>query len=115
MEPQEPKKSFWVVPFAVQVTQGLIRDERSRRVTTGIALVVALVMVLAGLTVLRSWLDPHEHPWRFLFFWAACAWHTMLVLLLALLDLLVTRAEARQARNRLNREFSKSANENADD
>lgn len=113
METQEPKKSFWVVPFTVQVTRGLIRDERSRRLTTGIAMVVALAMVVAGLTVLRSWLDPHEHPWRFLFFWFACAWDTTLVLLLGLLDLLLTRAQARQERKRLNKEFSKAVGHDA--
>ena len=111
MEPQEPKRSFWVVPFTMQVTRGLIRDERSRRLTTGIALVLAVAMALAGLTILRSWLDPHEHPWRFLFYWFACAWETMLVLLLALLDILITRLEARRARNRLNQEFANPMND----
>ena len=64
----------------------------------GFSLVLAVVMLVAGLTVLRPWLDPHEHPWRFIFFWFACAWETVLVLLLALLDLLLIRAQARAAR-----------------
>ena len=113
METPEPKKSFWVVPFTVQVTRGLIRDQRSRRMTTAFALAVALLMVIAGVTVLRSWLDPHDHPWRFLFYWFACAWETLLVLLLALLDLLLARAQARQDRRRLNKELSKSFDEDA--
>ena len=63
-----------------------------------VSLVVASVMLVAGLTVLRPWLNPHEHPGRFIFFWFACAWETLLVLLLALFDLLLIRAQARAAR-----------------
>jgi heme/copper-type cytochrome/quinol oxidase subunit 2 len=72
-----------------------------------ISVMVLLIMLVAGLTVLRPWLDPHEHPWRFIFFWFACAWETLLVLLLALLDLLLIRARARAARKALEGEFSK--------
>ena len=109
MEPRPPKNSFWMVPFTVQVTRGLLRDERSRRKTMGISLLIAVVMLIAGLTVLRPWLDPHVHPWRFIFFWFACAWETVLVLLLALLDLLLVRAQARAARRTIREEFSKDA------
>ena len=109
MENRPPKKRFWMVPFVVQVTRGLLRDERSRRKTMGISLLVAMVMLLAGLTVLRPWLNPHEHPWRFIFFWFACAWETLLMLLLALLDLLLIRAQARAARRAFQEEFSKKA------
>jgi hypothetical protein len=107
MEEQPPKKSFWMVPFTVHVTRGLLRDERSRRRTMGISLLIAVVMLAAGLTVLRPWLNPHEHPWRFIFYWFACAWETLLVLLLALLDLLLVRAQARAARKAVQEEFSK--------
>jgi MFS family permease len=109
METRPPKKSFWMVPFTVQITRGLLRDERSRRRTMGISLLIAVVMLVAGLTVLRPWLNPHEHPWRFIFFWFACAWETLLVLLLALLDLLLVRARARATRKALQEEFSKRA------
>lgn len=98
METRPPKKSFWMVPFTIHATRGLLRDERSRRKTMGISLVVAVIMLGAGSTFLRPWLDPHEHPWRFVFYWFACAWETLLVLLLALFDLLLIRAQARAAR-----------------
>ena len=98
-----------MVPFAVQVTRGLLRDERSRRKTMGFSVLIAVVMLVAGLTVLRPWLNPHEHPWRFLFFWFVCAWETILVLLLAFLDLLLVRAQARAARKAFREEFSKRA------
>jgi hypothetical protein len=97
----------------------LLRDQRSRRKTMAISLVVALVLLVAGLTVLRPWLDPHEHPWRFILFWLACAWETVLVLLLALFDLLLIRAQARAARKAFREELSEGnrsapPNENAD-
>jgi len=114
MDDRPPKNSFWMVPFTVQLTRGLLRDERSRRKTMGISLLVAVTMLVAGLTVLRPWLNPHEHPWRFIFFWFACAWETLLVLLLALLDLLLVRAQARAARKVLQEEFSQGATPGSD-
>jgi hypothetical protein len=71
-------------------------------------------MVLAGLTILRSWLDPHAHPWRFVLFWFLCGWDTVLVLLLALLDLLLIRAKARGARQLLRKPFSNSPSHGVD-
>lgn len=115
MEDRPPTKSFWMVPFTVQLTRGLLRDERSRRKTMGISLLIAVVMLVAGLTVLRPWLNWHEHPWRFIFFWFACAWETLLVLLLALLDILLVRAQARAARKTLQKEFSHGATPDAPD
>lgn len=114
MNDRPPKKSFWMVPFTVQITRGLLRDERSRRKTMGMSLLVAVAMLVSGLTVLRPWLNPDEHPWRFIFFWFACAWETLLVLLLALLDLLLVRAQARATRKVLREEFSKSATPDPD-
>jgi hypothetical protein len=107
METGPPKKPFWMVSFIIHATRGLLRDEGSRRKTMGISLLAALLMVVAGLTILRSWLEPHEHPWRFIFFWLACAWATLLGLFLALLDLLLIRAQARAARKLVREKLSK--------
>ena len=109
METPPPKNGFWLVPFIVQVTRGLLRDEASRRKTMGLSLLVAVAMVIAGLTVFRSWLNPHEHPWRFICYWLICAWETVLMLLLALLDLLLIRSQARVARRTLQEQFSGSS------
>lgn len=73
------------------------------------SLLVAVVMLGAGLTVLRPWLNPQEHPWRFILYWFACAWETLLVLLLALLDLLLVRAQARATRKAIAEGFSRQA------
>jgi protein-S-isoprenylcysteine O-methyltransferase Ste14 len=108
METRPPNKSFWMVPFTIQATQGLLRDQRTRRAIMAICLVVLLVTVICGLTVFRSWLDPHEHPVRFILYWLACGWQTLLVLLLALLDLLLVRAQARAARTALREEVKQS-------
>src|ERR1700704_2389899 len=105
MEGQLPKKRFWMVPFSIHATRGVLRDQHSRRKMMGISLLVAIVMLTTGLTVLRQWLNPHEHPWRFILFWFACAWETILVLLLALLDMLLIRAQARAARKLFREEF----------
>src|ERR1700730_564234 len=113
METRPPNKRFRVVPFSIHATRGLLRDERSRRKTMAISLLGAVLMLGAGLTVLRPWLNPHEHPWRFILFWCACAWETVLVLLLALLDLLLVRAQARAARKLFREEFSKGASQGA--
>ncbi|MEY2547647.1 MAG: hypothetical protein QOD64_229 [Verrucomicrobiota bacterium] len=80
-----------------------------------VTVVVALVLLVTGLTVLRPWLDPHEHPARFILFWLACAWETMLVILLALYDLLLMRAQEREARNALREEMAKRARPDSDD
>ena len=98
-----------MVPFTVHATRGLLRDQRSRRKTMAISLAIALLMLVAGLTFFRPWLEPHEHPWRFILFWLACAWETVLVLLLALFDLLLLRAQGRAARKAFQENLSKGS------
>ena len=101
MEDRPPEKRLRVAPFAIHATRGLLRDQKSRRRTMAVSIAVALILLVTGLTVFRSWLDPHEHPWRFIFFWLACAWETVLAILLALFDLLLMRAQERAARKAL--------------
>jgi drug/metabolite transporter (DMT)-like permease len=103
METRPPEKNSWMVPFTIQATQGLLRDQRTRRGIMAISLLVTLVLLVCGLTVLRGWLDPHEHTWRFVLYWLVCAWQTLLALLLALLDILMIRAQARHDRKALHK------------
>ena len=105
METPPPDKKLRMVSFTIHATRGLLRDERARRKTMALSLLVAVVMVVAGLTVLRAWLNPQEHPWRFVLYWLVCAWDTLLVLLLALLDMLLIRAQARAAQKAFRAEF----------
>lgn len=74
-----------------------------------ISIAVAVILALAGLTILRPWLDPHEHPWRFILFWLACAWEVVLAVLLAVLDLLLMRAQERAARKALREQMAGEA------
>ncbi|HEX8489491.1 MAG TPA: hypothetical protein VF626_00610 [Chthoniobacterales bacterium] len=105
MDTPPPDKKLRLVSFTIHATRGLLRDERARRKTMAFALLVAVSMLVAGLTVLRPWLNPHEHPWRFMLYWFICAWDTLLVLLLALLDMLLIRAQARAAQKAFRAEF----------
>jgi hypothetical protein len=98
METRPPEKRLQMAPFTIHATRGLLRDPKLRRIMMAISVAIAVLMLVTGLTVFRSWLHPHEHPWRFVLFWFACAWQTGLAILLALFDLLVVRAEARAAR-----------------
>ena len=115
MEDGPPPKRFWMVPFSIHATRGLLRDQRARRKIMAVSLIVAIVVLMAGFTVLRPWLDPHEHPLRFILYWLACAWETVLVLLLALLDLLLVRAQTRAARKALQEQIDRSRSQSEGD
>jgi hypothetical protein len=110
-----PKKSFRMLPFTIHATRGLLRDQRSRRKTMAVSLVIAVALLVAGLTVFRPWLDPHEHPWRFVLYWLACAWETVLVLLLALFDLLLVRAQTRAAQKALREQIANTPGQTSPD
>lgn len=107
METPPPEKKLRIAQFTIQATRGLLRDERARRTIMLFSLLAAVVMLVAGLTVLRPWLNPHEHPWRFILYWFVCAWDTLLVLLLALLDILLIRAQGRAERKTIRDGFSR--------
>ena len=109
MEERPPSKRFWMVPFTILATRGVLRDQNSRRKTMAISLGVALFLLVTGLSVFQTWLNPHEHPWRFILFWLACAWVTVLAILLALFDLLLVRAQTRAARKLLAEQFGREA------
>lgn len=81
--------------FIVHATRGLIREQRTRRMVMMGLLVIALLMLVAGSTVLQDTLDARQHVGRFILFWVGCAWLTITALLLALLDLLMVRAQGR--------------------
>jgi fatty acid desaturase len=101
MEARPPEKRLQVGPFAIQATRGLLRDERTRRKVMSILLVAALLTVALGLLGRGSWLAPRENPVRFILFWVCCGWITLTALLLALLDILLVRAQAKRTRKEL--------------
>ena len=102
--------------FVIQVSKGLIRDQRARRTLMFYTVLVALVLLFAGSTFLSPVLNPHEHPLIVLAYWAGCAWVTLLAVLLALYDMVKVRTDVRRERRRLERELiEKAKSETADD
>ena len=77
------------------------------------AVIGALALIVAGSTFLQDFLEPRQHTLACIIFWVACAWLTVLALLLALFDLLIIRAEAREARKVLSEQAITQANEGA--
>ena len=108
METRPPEKHLEVAPFTIHATRGLLRDPKMRRILMAISIAVAIILLVIGLTGVRSWLEPHEHPWRFILFWFACAWQTILAVLLAVFDLLLTRAQERAARKALGEQLAQT-------
>ncbi len=105
METPPKEKDLRLASFAAHAARGLIRNQGTRRTAMCVLLAVAALMLIAGSTILRELLEPREHVARFLLFWFVCAWFTVTALLLALLDLLLVRAQARAARRAIAEEF----------
>jgi heme/copper-type cytochrome/quinol oxidase subunit 2 len=92
------EKPLQTASFSVHVTRGLIRDPRTRRITMGVLLTLAVAMIVAGSTLLEHWLAQHGHLLWFMLFWAVCGWLTVTALLLAVFDILLLRMQAREER-----------------
>ena len=97
--------------YIIQVSKGIIRERRVRRSVMSAGLVVAAALAFLGAWLLDGWL--REHVVAFLFYWGACVWVTVLVLLLALYDMLAVRAEWRREKRRLERESMERSDEDA--
>jgi hypothetical protein len=89
--------------FIIQVCRGLIRQNRARRTLMFYSVVIAIVLSFAGVTGL--WPLLRKHPFVFLVYWAACAWVTLLAVLLAIYDMAKVRQEARRENERLRKEY----------
>jgi hypothetical protein len=112
--PPEGEESLKVGSFATHSARGVIRDPGTRRKTMFALLFVAVLMVIAGATVLQEFLNPREHAIRFILFWLACAWLTITSLLLALFDVLMARAQARAAQRMLREQMRGNPDEDED-
>jgi hypothetical protein len=108
---ESPKeKPLRIVAFAIHGARGLIRDQTMRRKTMFVVLIAALVMLFTGSTFLQGLLSPHDHPFWFATYWLACGWLTFAAMLLALLDLLKVRIEARKVRKALRAQVAADRN-----
>ena len=108
MENSPQEKELQPVSFIAHVTRGVIRDQKTRRKAMALLLGLAVLMLLAGFTVLQSFMNPREHPWFVILFWVACVWLTFTATLLALFDLLIVRLEARRAERALREKLEAS-------
>ncbi len=81
------------------LARATLLDPRRRRNAMFYSIVAAGAMLLFGATLLDDWL--RGSLVRFLGYWTACAWLTLLAVLLALLDLLILRAQGRRLRREL--------------
>lgn len=95
--------------FVIQVSKGLIRDQRARRMLMFYSVLISLVLLFAGSTFL--WPLLRDHPFIFLLYWAGCAWLVLLAVLLALYDMLKVRGDALRERRRLERELAAKLDE----
>ncbi|MDQ2868419.1 MAG: hypothetical protein M3R59_08435 [Verrucomicrobiota bacterium] len=98
---EDDKKPLRIGSFAAHSARGLIRDQRTRRRAMFFMLIVAMLMVFAGVSFRQSALSPKEHPIWIILYWAACGWITFTALLLALFDVLMVRLQARTERRAL--------------
>jgi uncharacterized membrane protein len=101
MENSSEEKNLQPVSFIAHATRGVIRDQQTRRKAMVLCLGIAVLLLLAGFTVLQAALNPGEHPWFVIFFWIACVWLTFTAMLLAVFDLLIIRLQARRAQRAL--------------
>jgi uncharacterized membrane protein YdcZ (DUF606 family) len=87
----------------VMFTRGLILDQHLRRATMFYVVVAAMFMALVGDVFIDGWL---RHPLlRFVIYWLACAWLTVLAALLAMYDLLMLRVQHRLLRRKLRQQM----------
>jgi MFS family permease len=105
---ENDEKPLQTTSFVIHATRGVIRDKKTRRMAMVIVLSAALLLLIAGLTILAPLLNPHEHPWRVIIFWLVCIWLTFTAMLLAIFDLLAVRLEARRAQRRLREQIERS-------
>ena len=101
------------VRFVIQISKGLIRQQRTRRLMMFYGVLVALVLLFAGSTLL--WPVLRERPFVFLAYWAVCAWITILAVLLAIYDIFKVRTDARRALRQIAEDATKSQDDARDE
>src|SRR2546426_1218043 len=107
-EPRE--KRLRISSFATHAARGVIRDQKLRRNTMFVLLLIALLLLFLGSTFLRSILNPREHPGWFIFFWFVCIWLTFTAFLLAIFDILIVRVQSRKLKKILRVELREKQN-----
>lgn len=107
-----PQRGLRLFSFSMHVARGVLRDQTMRRKAIFWVVIVAVVMLFLGATFLAPILDPRAHPGWFIFYWLACAWLTVTVVLLAIFDLLLVRARGRNERRVLAKKLTRADSPN---
>lgn len=97
--------------FIIQISKGLIREQRTRRAVMFYSVLTVLGLVFAGSTFF--WPTLREHPLLFIGYWGLCAWITLLSVLLAIYDMASIRIAARRERERLMEDHFAQENDKA--
>lgn len=93
-----------MLKLVLQLTKGIIRDQKARRIAMFYIMLAALVMLFLGSLFLSDrW--ARAHIWLFIGYWLVCAWLTLSAMLLAVLDVLIIRAATRAHRRKIEAEF----------
>lgn len=75
------------------IARAILHDRAARRKVIGRMVLMALLVMAAGLWLVDEWLA--SSPWLFLFWWGGCAALTCLVMLFAIYDALAVIREER--------------------
>lgn len=89
----------------VAISRGIVQDMRLRRKVLGGVLAASMLLLALGAFPLAGWLE--KHVLVFLLYWGAVAWLTVLAILMALFDLLVTRQQAIREQRELARSLQR--------
>ncbi|HEY4283974.1 MAG TPA: hypothetical protein VGM62_12985 [Chthoniobacterales bacterium] len=91
------EKRLRMASFVIHATRGLVRDQKTRRRVMLVIVAGAVLLMVSGSTFLQEFLNPHERPGLFVFFWLVCGWLTITAILIAVLDVLLVTAGGRKA------------------
>ena len=105
----QPRSRWDFVGMISQYTRGLIFDQHLRRQTMFYVVLAAMLMAFAGDVFFGDWL--RVQLVRFVVWWLACGWLTILAALLAIYDLLLLRVQHRLARRELRERYLKRVEE----
>jgi hypothetical protein len=88
--------------LVIAIAKGIIRDQSVRRSLLFCMIFFDMLWVFGGAVLYDQWLA--AKPVRFLIYWAVCGAITFFCMLLAIHDMLMVRAEARQEKRRIKAE-----------
>ena len=99
----EPKSVSDAIKLTNEISRGILRTRRHRRMVMATFLVVAALFCLLGVTLLGAALE--KNVVLFLAYWAVCLVVVEVALLFALYDVLMVRKEFSEEMSSLKKEY----------